>query len=107
MRYAHIMRAVAQSPWAILPEKAEQLFTAAPGLRVLELNNTRMEQGSFGWKSIDWKLNVPAIVQVPQLAQIGTLKMSSLGLTSDDLKPVASAPYLKNLTELTTRLGQG
>lgn len=84
----------------ILPEKAEQLFAAAPGLRVLHINNGRMEQGVGGWKDVNYKPNVPAIVKLLQLEQIGSLNLSSLSLSADDLKAVAESPYLTNLTEL-------
>lgn len=84
----------------ILPEKAEQLFAAAPGLRVLNIHNVHVEQGVTGWSDTTYEPNVPGIVKVPQLEQIGVLKMSSLSLSAEDLKAVAASPYLINLTEL-------
>jgi uncharacterized protein (TIGR02996 family) len=84
----------------ILPEKAEQLFAAVPGLRVLAFHNIRTEPGLGGWKDTTYEPDVPAIVRVPQLEQICVLKMSSLQLKREDLEAIASSPYLKNLTEL-------
>lgn len=84
----------------ILPEKAQQLFAAAPGLRVLHFHNVHTEQGVTGMKDTLYEPNVPAIVKVPQLEQIGVLRMSSIQLDTQDLQAVASSPYLKNLVEL-------
>ncbi|HWG45415.1 MAG TPA: TMEM43 family protein [Gemmataceae bacterium] len=84
----------------ILPEKAAQLFEAVPGLRVLEFHNIRTEPGVGGWKDTHYDPDVKAIVRVPYLEQIGVIKMSSLGLKTEDLEAIASSPYLKNLTEL-------
>jgi Ran GTPase-activating protein (RanGAP) involved in mRNA processing and transport len=84
----------------ILPEKAEQLFAAAPGLRVLELYTIRTDQGLGGWKDTSYEPNIPAIARVPHLEQIGALKVWSIGLTIADLEAIASSPYLKNLTDL-------
>jgi len=84
----------------ILPGRAEQLFAAVPGLRVLALHNVRMEPGIGGWKDITYNPDVPAIVKVPQLKQIGVLRMSSLGLGLVEMEAIASSPNLVNLTEL-------
>ncbi len=84
----------------ILPEKAEQLFAAVPGLRKLHVHNCRMEQGVGGWKDISYTPNIPAIAKLPQLEQIGALKLSSLSLSAEDLKAVADSSYLTNLTDL-------
>jgi Leucine-rich repeat (LRR) protein len=84
----------------VLPEKADRLFAAAPGLRVLAFHNIRTEKGLGGWKDTTYHPNVPAIVRLPQLEQIGALKMSSIGMKLADLEAVASSPHLKNLTEL-------
>lgn len=84
----------------ILPEKAEPLFAAAPGLRVLNFHNIHTEQGVTGWKDTTYEPDVPAIVKAPQLEQIGVLKMSSIQLNTEDLKAVVSSPYLTNLVEL-------
>jgi uncharacterized protein (TIGR02996 family) len=84
----------------VLPERAEQLFAAAPGLRSLEIHNIRTEQGVTGWKDTTYEPNVPAVVKAPQLEQLSALKMSSIGLKASDLEAVAASPYLANLTEL-------
>jgi hypothetical protein len=84
----------------ILPEKAEQLFDAVPGLRVLEFHNIRTEAGVGGWKDTMYNPDVPAIVRVPQLQQVGAIKMSSLSMKTEDLEAIASSPNLDNLTEL-------
>ncbi len=84
----------------ILPEKAEQLFAAAPGLRVLEFHNVRVEPAMGGWKDITYNADVPAIAKVPQLQQIAVIKMSGLSMTVEDLKALAASPNLVNLREL-------
>jgi Ran GTPase-activating protein (RanGAP) involved in mRNA processing and transport len=84
----------------ILPEKADQLFDAAPGLRVLEFHNIRTEAGVGGWKDTMYNPDVPAIVQVPHLVQVGAIKMSSLSMKTEDLEAIASSPNLENLSEL-------
>jgi Ran GTPase-activating protein (RanGAP) involved in mRNA processing and transport len=84
----------------VLPERAEQLFAAAPGLRVLEFHNVRTEQGVGGWKDTMYNPNIPAIVRLPQMEQIGSWKTSSLGRNLADLQAIASSPHLKNLTSL-------
>jgi Ran GTPase-activating protein (RanGAP) involved in mRNA processing and transport len=84
----------------ILPEKAGQLFDAVPGLRVLEFHNIRTEAGVGGWKDTMYNPDVPAIVAVPQLEQVGAIKMSSLSMRTEDLEAIASSPHLKHLTEL-------
>jgi Ran GTPase-activating protein (RanGAP) involved in mRNA processing and transport len=84
----------------ILPEKADQLFLGTPGLRVLEFHNIHTEAGIAGWKDTHYEPDVPAIMQVPQLTQIGVIKVSSLQLKASDLKAIATSPYLENLREL-------
>ncbi len=84
----------------VLPEKADQLFEAAPGLRMLTILNTRHVRTIRGWKSEDYEPDIPAIVALPQLDQIGVLKVSSLGLTTKALKAIVRSENLKNLTEL-------
>ncbi len=81
----------------ILPEQANRLFEAAPGLRALEFNSARMDDGM---NPVSYEPRVPAIVKLPRLEQIGVLKMSSMGLELSDLEAIASSPHLKNLTEL-------
>src|SRR5262249_51988709 len=51
----------------ILPEKADQLFAAVPGLRVLEFHNVRLEPGFGDWKHVEYNPDVPAIMRTPQL----------------------------------------
>jgi Ran GTPase-activating protein (RanGAP) involved in mRNA processing and transport len=87
-----IVDTVAVDRPGILPERADRLLAAAPGLRVLEFN--------AGWTDASYKPDVPAIARLPQLEQVGSLKVSSLGLSADDLAALASSPHLKNLTEL-------
>jgi Ran GTPase-activating protein (RanGAP) involved in mRNA processing and transport len=84
----------------VLPEKADQLLAAVPGLRVLEIRNSRTVQGIAGWKDIDYKPKVRAIARLPQLKQLGALRVSSLELTAEDMEAVASSPSLTNLVEL-------
>ncbi len=84
----------------ILPGRAEQLFAAAPGLRILEFHKVRVEPGVGGWKDTTFDPDVPAIVKVPQLKQIGVLRMSSMLLTLVDWEALVSSPNLVNLTDL-------
>ena len=76
----------------ILPEKADSLFEAVPGLRVLEFHNIRTEMGVGGWKDKEYAPDIPAIVALPQMKQIGVLKVSSLRLKLKDLAAIASSP---------------
>jgi Ran GTPase-activating protein (RanGAP) involved in mRNA processing and transport len=79
----------------ILPEKAEQLFAAAPGLREIEV--IYLHTTSSGELA---RPDLMAIVQVPQLQQIGVLSISDPFWTLEELQAVASSPNLINLTEL-------
>jgi Ran GTPase-activating protein (RanGAP) involved in mRNA processing and transport len=101
MKHGIIDEVVIDVP-GVLPEKAEQLFAAAPGLRVLDFNSTHVKEGG-GWDDTTYNPDVPAIVRLPQLEQIGVLKLSSLSLKLEDLEAIATSPSLQNLTELEFR----
>lgn len=70
----------------ILPERAAELFAAAPALMRLDL-------------SFDG-LNIPAIAALPQMQQIHGLTLSDRRLTAEDLRALASSPHLQRLRHL-------
>jgi Leucine-rich repeat (LRR) protein len=84
----------------ILPEKAKQLFDAAPALRVLEFHNCYQGRTIAVSSSATYKARVPAIVGLPQMEQIGVIDLSSMDVDLEDVKAIATSPYLENLTEL-------
>jgi Ran GTPase-activating protein (RanGAP) involved in mRNA processing and transport len=84
----------------ILPERAEEFFAAVPGLRVLQMNAIHTAQGIGGWKDTRFEPDVPAIMALPQMKQIGVLRMSSMLLKTEDLEAIAASANLVNLVEL-------
>jgi Leucine-rich repeat (LRR) protein len=84
----------------ILPEKADRLFEAAPGLNELELHRHRSIMTGNNWKSIPSELDIPAVFALPHLEQIVSLNLTSMSLQPNELEAIARAPHLKNLKTL-------
>jgi uncharacterized protein (TIGR02996 family) len=84
----------------ILPERADRLLAAVPGLRILEIRNIRIVGSGNNWKEIRWQPNIPAIVRLPLMKQIGVLRLGNLELDGEAVRAIASAPQLENVVEL-------
>ncbi len=84
----------------ILPQKADRLFAAVPGLRVLEFRDSRAVFSGNGWKDISYTIDIAGVVALRHLRQIGELILSSLRLNGEQVRAIASSPNLENLTSL-------
>ena len=85
----------------ILPEQADRLFDAAPALRKIALQSTRVVSTPNGTEFIEFYPDFPTIAGLPHLEQIRSLELASQhALTAEDVRSLASSPYLRNLTEL-------
>jgi len=79
----------------ILPEKADQLFAAVPGLRVLAFPQRPRGAGLRRLEGCPLQPECRAMCARAAPEQIGVLRMSSLGLTLADSRPIATSPNLR------------
>jgi uncharacterized protein (TIGR02996 family) len=70
----------------VLPERAAELFEAAPALRKITFE--------------ECSVNAPGLAQVAELRQIVYLGLRALSLGADDIKALADSPHLERVTEL-------
>lgn len=71
---------------SVLPERAEELFEAAPALRKITFE--------------ECPVNMPGLAQVAQLDQVVYLGLRALSLGDEDLRALAESPHLGRLAEL-------
>ena len=91
-----VLDEVAINRAGILPERADDLFAAAPGLRKIEFGTTRWHRGNF----IDYRPDIATIVALPHFVQIGALDLRNLRLGDADVRALANSPRLGRLREL-------